>query len=253
MTSKRLVLTLLVLFGLALVSLPASATPTAVSTSANPQNACGGPVHDCDSYVDLGMDLQSIQFTGTGSSNSVSLDFGSCNGTTCTLSGLGRGFGMFSPSVGRYAITSPENIKLELTNSTTGLWTAVTGANAISFSWGPGGSLLTGTLNLLQFQQISPIVSHGLNWYLGTADLTLTGGTLDKGQGMIAQYLLVNSPAYFNTLLGPGNAGKTIATKYGEGPIYPTPEPASVFLLGAGVLLVGGVLRSRFRHGLVRA
>jgi len=253
MIAKRIVLAVLVLTGLTLGSLPALATTTNISLPSG--SALGsGVVHDFGDYVDLGMTNESLKFTGTGSSNSVSLDLGACSGGTCTLTGLANGYGTFgNPAHATFQITSPANINLMLTDPTLNIWTAQTNANAIHFQYGPGGSLLTGYMNLLQFQEVSPLVSHGNDWYLGTSQVTITGGSLDRTGGMSAQYLFVNSPAYFNTLLAPSSRGGTISTRWGEGPIFPTPEPASLLLLGSGFLVAGGVVRTRLRQKLWRA
>ena len=192
--------------------------------------------------ITLGTAKGGSTFIGNGSTNSVDLDFGTCVSSTCTLSGTAFGTGMFQ-SKGSYSITSPENIDLMLTDPTTGLWTADTKANAISFSYGPGGSLLTGVLNLLQFQQISNKASGNNNWYLTSADVTITGGSLDITPGMSLELFFNKVPIYFNNLLGPGNAGVSETTNFGHGTMGATPEPASLLLFGIGWLLVGLVLR----------
>jgi len=205
------------------------------------------PAYAGDSEIVLGTSLQSIMFIGTGATDSVGFDLGKCSGGVCTLSGVASGTGALT-SKGIYDILSPSNLTLELTNPTTGLWTAVTSGNSIDFSYGPGGSLLTGDLNLLQFQQVSSKVSGGQAWYLTSADLTVTGGSLDITPGMSMKLFFNKVPGYFNTLLGPSNAGKTEATSFGHGTLTATPEPASILLLGTGFLVIGGVLRSRFRR-----
>jgi len=241
MFMKRIVLAVFVVTGLALGSLPAVAGLVAPV------------VHDYGNYVDLGTDVQKIVITGTGSASSLNIDLGSCSGGTCTLSGLGYGYGTYAPpGHALYSITSPANLTFKEINATTGLWQVASNANAIKFEYGPGGSLLTGYLNNLEFSQIPSIVSNGHDEYLGTANVTITGGSLDKTSGMQVQFLVTNSPKYFNTLLGSGQKGSSINVTYGEGPLYPTPEPATLALLGAGFLLVSGVVRTRFRHQLWR-
>lgn len=197
--------------------------------------------------ITLGSANGGSTFIGNGSSDSVNLDFGTCVSSTCTLSGTAWGTGMFL-SKGSYSITSPENIDLVLTDPTTGLWTADTKANAISFSYGPGGSLLTGVLNLLQFQQISSKKSGSNHWYLTSASVTITGGSLDITPGMSLQLFFNKVPIYFNNLLGSGNSGVAETTNFGHGTMATTPEPNSLLLFGIGWLLVGLVLRSRTRR-----
>lgn len=206
------------------------------------------PAGATSNSITLGSAHGGATFTGTGSSNSINLDFGTCVSSTCTLSGVAFGTGMFQSS-GTYSITSPSNIDLELTDPTTGLWTANTQGNSIAFNYGTGGSLLTGTLNLLQFQEISPNKTNGNNWYLTSASVTITGGSLDITPGMTLQLFFNKVPLYFNNLLGPGNAGKSEVADYGHGGLSGTPEPATLLLLGSGFLLVGLAVRVRLRRG----
>lgn len=226
MASKNMTLVVLVVVGLALGALPAHA----------------------QSKIVMGSSVQGVTFTGVGSSNSVTLDLGKCSGTTCNLSGVAYGTGLLA-SKGVYDISAPSNLALQLTDPTTGLWTAITEGNSITFNYGKGGSLLTGVLNLLQFQQISNKVSGGKTWYLTSADLTVLGGSLQISKGMEMQVNFDNVPVNFNSLLGSGNLGVSETTAFGHGTLAATPEPTSVLLLGVGFLLVGAVLRARFRRG----
>jgi hypothetical protein len=227
MTSKNMGLVVLVLGGLALGALPTHAQNTIV----------------------LGSSTQGVTFTGTGNSSSVGLDLGNCSGGTCTLSGVAHGTGLLT-SKGIYDIVSPSDLTLSLTDASTGLWTAITEGNSATFNYGTGGSLLTGVLNLLQFQQISNKVSGGKTWYLTSANLTVLGGSVEISEGMETKLNFDNVPVNFNSLLGAGNLGVSENTVFGHGTLAPTPEPTSMLMLGAGFLLVGYVLRARFRRSL---
>jgi hypothetical protein len=207
------------------------------------------PARSQTTQVVLGSPVQGVTFTGTGSSDSTSMDLGSCSGTACTLSGVAFGTGLLN-SKGPYNITSPNAIPLELTDPSTGLWTAITDGNSMNFSYGAGGTLLTGFLNLLQFDQVSSKQSGSQNWYLTSASLTVTGGSLQVSDGMQLQLHFSNVPVNFNGLLGSANAGKTETIVFGHGNLTPTPEVTSVLLLGAGFLLVGGFLRFRSRRSI---
>jgi len=245
MCCKKTVLGVLVLAALSFLSLPVFASPLNIQ------------VHDYGNYIDLGQDTQAIVVTGTGSSNSLSLDLGSCSHGgasspgTCTLSGLAKGYGTLDhPTGAQYSITSPANLHFLDVNPSTGLWQVASNANAIKIEYGPGGSLLTGYINMLQFQQVPAAQSQGHDEYLATGNVTVTGGSLDHTSGWQIQFVVASTPNYFSTLLGPAETGKSMSFKYGEGPLYATPEPASLALLGAGFLLAGGVVRFRNRRGV---
>jgi hypothetical protein len=227
MTGKNMGLVVVVLVGLAMGALPTHAQNTIV----------------------LGSSTQGVTFTGTGNSNSVGLDLGSCSGGTCSLSGVAYGTGSLA-SKGVYDISSPSDLTLSLTDASTGLWTAVGDGNSVTFNYGTGGGLLTGVLNLLQFQQISNKVSGGKTWYLTSANLTVLGGSVEISKGMETQLNFDNVPVNFNSLLGAGNLGVSETSVFGHGTLAATPEPTSMLMLGAGFLLVGYVLRARFRRSL---
>jgi hypothetical protein len=236
MTNRKIALPLLVLAVLALGALPAAATSTLITILSNPNE------------INLGAATQKTVLTGTGSSDSVSLDLGSCSGGNCTLSGVGTGVGLLA-SKGQYSFSTPANLDVQLTDPVNGVWQVMDSSNDMTFSYSyKGTNELSGVLNMVDFIQVPPSLSNGQDRYVLDAFVTVTGGTLDFKPGMSLQLKYGAVPGYLNSLLGSGNVGSTISTQYGQGTVAPTPEPASVFLLGAGFLLAGGILRARFRR-----
>jgi len=226
MAIRRLLLsTALVGLMLGLASLPASADPTQITLG--------------------GTAAGSVIFTGDGSGN-VLIQLGSCTGGSCTLSGTAFGTGALTSGLAPYEFTStPGTISLAPT-STAGLF-AVTQTASIGFSYGTGGSLLTGTLSLLTFTQTPGGSSTGEFNTFAVANLVITGGSLSTlfppgGAILTATMNFGPSPVDLATL-----SGSTTSAKLASGQITPTPEPGSMLLLGSGLLAVGAFLRRRRR------
>ncbi len=190
-----------------------------------------------------------VAFTGLGSSNSTeeNITLGKCTGTTCVVKGTGLGTGTLASGPANYTLTSTfGTIFMTLVNATLGEW-SVSQTAPILFSYGTGGSLLTGDLNLLSFEQAPGSHSGTLN-YNGVADLTITGGSLagsfSGSGGILTVDLIMHANKNVMSLLG---TTKTVGGSITGGQLLPTPEPsaAAIFLLGAGMLLAGSLLRRR--------
>ncbi len=190
-----------------------------------------------------------VAFTGEGSSSTTQekVTLGKCTGTTCVVKGTGSGTGMLASGPAKYTLTSTlGTIFMTLINATLGEW-SVTQTAPILFSYGTGGSLLTGDLNLLSFEQ-APGSHSGVFNYNGVADLTITGGSLagafTSAGGILTVDLIMHANNNVMSVLG---TRKTVGGSITGGQLLPTPEPnaAAIFLLGAGMLLAGSLLRRR--------
>jgi hypothetical protein len=197
---------------------------------------------------------QSVNFTGMGKNtdsnpvagSEVGITLGTCFKGECTEKGTGSGTGAFASS-GAFTLTSGQgSIIATLVNATLGTW-SVSETAPIVFDYGTKGSLLSGDLNLLSFMQ-SPKTKSGTFDWSGQADLTITGGSLasafTSSGGILEVNVLFGSTKNITTLLGTTTSTRGTFT---GGQLTPTPEPSAfaIFLLGSGMLLIGGLLRRR--------
>lgn len=228
MRSRKLTLAALVAIGLLLCSIPAAA----------------------QSQITLGGSRGLLTFTGmgSGSPNTLSLNFGSCKSGTCSLGGTGSGTGALTSGPSHYQfINTAGAITLTLANAALGEWN-VSQTSATIFNYGSNGSLLSGTLDLLNFVQ-SLGSSGGMFNYAGNANLTITGGSLasafSSSNGILDIKIFFRSATNIESLLGTsGRIGSQIAS----GNVLPAPEPSSILMLGSGLMLAGGMLRSKLRN-----
>lgn len=194
-------------------------------------------------------DDQAITFTGTGGS-SVDLALGSCSSGTCTVSGTAFGQGTLASGPADWSFTSTAG-SLSLTQSgTAGVYNVVdSDPNGISFCYGGSGpvcdgSLLTGKLDLLTIQQTAGTSTGTFNTY-SIANLTDLGGSLKGamgGAGIVTVKINFNSSTDLNALFfSEGQISGTL----NDGSITPTPEPSSMFLMGSGLIALGGFMRRR--------
>jgi len=228
MRSRILTLVALVAIGLLLSSIPAAA----------------------QSQITLGGSRGLLLFQGMGPSspNSLSLNFGSCKNGICSLGGTASGTGQLLSGPTSYQfINTAGAITLTLANAALNQWNVLQTSNTI-FNYGTNGSLLSGFLDLLNFQQ-NPGSKGGEFNYTGNANLTITGGSLasafSSSNGVLDLTVFFRSTTNLESLLG-GSA--KIGSQIASGSVLPSPEPSSILMLGSGLMLAGGMLRSKLRN-----
>ncbi|MGH9468701.1 MAG: PEP-CTERM sorting domain-containing protein [Terriglobales bacterium] len=197
---------------------------------------------------------QTVTFSGQGSgSQSIGVILGSCSQQgTCTLSGSGSGSGALASS-GNFTLDSAVNSIL-LTSNGNGGYTA-SSSPPIDFTLngtanGQTGTLLAGTLNLLNFAQASGSSTGTFNTNLA-ANLNLTGGLLENVFSAVGGVLSLNVqfPCTMNVGMLAGTNLSLAATlsANGAGGITATPEPSTLALMGVGLLVLGMGLRLAHR------
>jgi len=192
--------------------------------------------------ISLGGSTQNVTLVTNGSGGAT-VTLGSCSGGTCTLSGTAFGTGALSSGPAAYSITTAS------TNSITMSWNGsiwnVSQSDPIYFCYGGSGScdgsLLTGTLTLGTFGQAGQ--TGTFNTQL-TGNLAITGGSLaslfPNNLGMLS--FTVDLPNATDLSTSEGQFAGSISS----GELKPTPEPATLGLLGSGLMLLGGAIRRRF-------
>lgn len=205
------------------------------------------------SYIGLaGSAPGSLNFANAGGGTQAGLSSGFTM-TTSNIGGNAYGYGSF---VGDNSTYSFSNTTLASTGAPTCgpagcTWAVTTTGSPLVFNFGPGGSLLTGTVTLVDLTQTT-----GGNGVFNDAllvNLTVTGGSLagSFGSDGILQ-LIVNFKSGMNLqdlgdLTGCGGkaCGTTVAGNIGGGSVTPLPEPNSLALLGGGLLTLGGLARRK--------
>ena len=190
----------------------------------------------------------SMTFTGTGGGNwtlslpSVGLKDTGVGGGTLLTPGC-------TPSTPcAFDITQPTGVTITGTETGTGsnVWN-ITQSGALDFSFGTGGSLLTGTLQLVDLTQTGATGSFNDDL---TVNLAITGGSVASILGPSA--ILDITIDFAKTkgvagVLGNLTSGQTLKANISDGELTPTAEPVSMVLVGSGLLLLGGFVRRRRR------
>jgi len=176
-----------------------------------------------------GSAVDSLTFTGNGSSG-WTLTF-----TPNPLTGSATGSGEMSPINGSYSITD-SGVTITGTETSTDVWN-VSQTGALGFSI---GSLLTGTLQLLNLSQSG--MTGTFNYNLA-ANLTVTGGT---DAGLVGNQANLGISIDFDSATDLATIGTgTLLGRISTGELDQTPEPMSMVLVGSGLILLGGLVRRR--------
>ena len=194
--------------------------------------------------ISMGPASGSITFTGMGAANptALSISLGS------VLAGRAIGTGLAALPGNKpapYTITIPTSEVITAWAGSPGYWN-ITQSAPETFSWGTSGSLLTGTFNLIGFFQ-APGSSVGILNDSGVFNLTITGGSEAAIFGPNASIDLIlkfRPTANIQALLGTTNSERG---NLNSGEVLPTPEPATLALMGIGLIGIAGAMRRRAR------
>jgi hypothetical protein len=194
-----------------------------------------------------------ITFTGLGatSPNELSLTLGNLNVPNFVLAGRGFGKGLLLGVNAPYKILTPQSDVI--TAVAPGLGTTswlISQSAPEAFSWGPGGSLLTGTFNLVDFSQGAGL--SGVFNDTGIFNMKITGGSEASIFGGIDNTASIDLILHFQSKKGQDisklvNTTASYRASLSSGEVLPTPEPATLSLFGTGLLGISYVTRRRIR------
>lgn len=205
--------------------------------------------------INLGASTQDVTFTAAAAPNTtLSVQLGSCVGSTCTLSG--SAFDTSEGTVGSYTFTtdtSGGNIQVlypEITN-TSAYAMSMNGAT-VAFNYTNGSNVLNGTVIWTTVNDSNP--NPTLN-----GNLTITGVSGSSAfTSLFAGLTVVPIDFTLSSMPGPGpntltelfaaGAGASNGNTVSAGQIN-TPEPGTIALFGSGLLTLGGFLRRRKNIG----
>ena len=179
----------------------------------------------------------SLTFTGEGSGNWTLTFAGG------SLSGTAFGTGTLNSGPDTYTI-SQSGVTITGTYLGSDTW-SIAQSGSLAFCYGGCGAagLLTGNLQLISLAQTS---STGTFNESLAANLTGLGGSLASllgGGAVLSITIDFSTPTDLSSL----PPGATLGARISSGELYSTPEPASMVLVGSGLILLGGFVRRRRR------
>jgi hypothetical protein len=188
--------------------------------------------------LQLGTTNSELDAVGTGG-QIIDINDRTCSGSTCTFA-AGSANTSFPATTGTYLMTSPSQTAFTLTpGGVAGSYT-VSQAAPVTFSYTSSGGTLTGTLQFLSATN-GAVNSSGVSIVTLVGTFTATGGSL--AADLPVRTSMVLQLSQFNSLSSLLNGKSTLTTQVDAGGI--TPEPASIFLFGSGLLALGFLLRQR--------
>ena len=193
--------------------------------------------------LSLGTSNDDLNVTGTGG-QTIDVNDRTCSGGTCIF-GNGSANTTNPTTAGTYMMTTPTQSALTLTAGGAGGSYTVSQSAPVSFNYSSTGGNLIGTLQFLSATD-SPVNGGGVSIVSLIGTLTATGGTLASDLTTGSTGMTVNL-ALYNSLASLLDGTTTLTAQVESGSI--TPEPASIFLFGSGLLVLGFLLRQR-RNGL---